>query len=181
MRYCNVKSDDANHDASWVDDRIEAYLDGDLPDEERARFERLLQQQDDWQRELALAVNLRDELRAFDTPALSPDVTRAILQETRREAWRAILDRIRSNLWGPTIVPWKPALATLAVLLVAVVMIWVGRPGPVDPASFSDTEVEQALAEVKWTLGYVSKTGKMTGDSVEDILAPLLKNLPNEE
>ncbi len=173
-------TDNAHHDADWVDDHIEAYLDGDLPEADQIRFEKALEADESWQQELAIAVNLRDELRAIPTPDISPDLTRAIIGNTRKAAWRAIIDRIKSFLLGPTMVPWKPALATLSLVLVAVVLILSNRPQPTDPQAFTDTEIEQALAEVKWTLGYVSQTGKMTGDSVQELLGPLLKDLPKE-
>lgn len=175
-----MTTDDAYHDAEWVDDHIEAYLDGALPEEDRLRFENALETNEAWQRELAFAVNLRDELRAIPTPEMSPDLTRAIINNTRKAAWRAFVDRLKSILLGPTLVPWKPALATLSLILVAVALILSNPSTPTDPQAFTDTEIEQALAEVKWTLGYVSQTGKMTGDSVQELLGPILKDLPKE-
>ncbi len=53
-------TDNAHHDADWVDDHIEAYLDGDLPEADQIRFEKALEADESWQQELAIAVNLRD-------------------------------------------------------------------------------------------------------------------------
>ena len=175
-----MTTDNAHHDAGWVDDHIEAYLDGALPEQDRIRFENALEANEVWQQELAFAINLRDELRAIPTPNVSAELTRTIISHTRKAAWRAFIERLKSIFLGPGLVPWRPALATLSLVLVAVALILSNQPKPTAPEVFTDTEIEQALAEVKWTLGYVSQTGKMTGDSVQELLGPILKDLPKE-
>lgn len=175
-----MTTDNAHHDAGWVDDHIEAYLDGALSEKDRIRFEDALEKNEAWQQELAFAINLRDELRAITTPNVSPELTRTIISRTRKAAWRAFIDRLKLIFLAPNLGPWKPALATLSLVLVAVALILSNQSKPAAPDAFTDTEIEQALAEVKWTLGYVSQTGKMTGDSVQELLGPILKDLPKE-
>ena len=66
----------------------------------------------------------------------------------------------------------------LVALLVVLYGVVINNELP--PENITQLDVDQALNEVKWTLGYVSKTGRLTGASVEDALAPLLKDLPKE-
>lgn len=180
MRYCNVKTSNADNQ-KWLDDRIEAYLDDDLPEEERRQVERLLDDNVPGRQSLSWAITIRDELRALPTPACSPDLQKNIMKEVRREAWSGYRTRFRSGfalfLQGPFAKQWRPAIATLMLLVVATVVVFViNRPNLPEPSQeISQAEVDQALAEAKWALGYVSKTGRLTGTSMQDALAPLMK------
>ena len=199
-----MKTSDADNQ-KWLDDRIEAYLDDELPQEERRRFEQLLDADTAGQQSLTWALSIRDELRALPTPACSPELQKNITKEVRKDAWSGYKSRFfsglgifESGLWGQ----WRPALASLMLLVVAsVVVFFVSRPnfpGPaqefsqteigqteigqseigqseIDQAEISQAEIDQALAEAKWALGYVSKTGRLTGTSMQDVLAPLMK------
>ncbi|MFK7847449.1 MAG: anti-sigma factor [Rhodothermales bacterium] len=186
-----MKTNDSNNN-KWLDDRTEAYLDGELSIEEHNQFERLLQQDNDWQQEVSWAVTIRDELRAVPTPEPSPDLRKAILNEVRKDAWSNFRSRLfsgfggeflRDTLFRGAFLQWRPVLATLTLLVVASTFVFVinrpGTPTP-DPEMISQAEVEQALAEAKWALGYVSKTGRLTGTSMQDALGPLLKEQTKE-
>lgn len=180
MRYCNVKTNNADNQ-KWLDDRIEAYLDGELPEAERQQFEQLLEDDASGQQSLTWAISIRDELRALPTPACSPDLQKNIMKEVRKEAWSSFGSRFFSGfvifLQGPFARQWRPALATFMLLVVASVVVFVlNRPDIPEPSQdISQAEVDQALAEAKWALGYVSKTGRLAGTSMQDALAPLMK------
>lgn len=152
------------HDADWMDERIEAYLDGALPVDEQAAFERQLHTDATWDTELRLARQIRSGLRALPAPMCPPHVTNAVLAEVQRrreasrsERWIAWLERLRAEFW-------QPALAMSLLLVVVTLAAVLGRPAQPAP----DPEVAQALAEVRWTLAYLSEVGRQTGESVRD-------------
>ena len=165
---------------TWVNDRLEAYLDNQLPPDEAQEIEKWLQRDDRWHEELTLAMHIRDELRGLKTPSCPTHVSNEIISHARRDLVGHYLYRSR-RLLESWFLHWKPILATITVLVIASVLMsrTVMQPD-VPTENISQVEVDQALDEVKWTLGYVSKTGRLTGDSVQDALAPLLKELPKE-
>lgn len=181
MGYCNVTTNNSDN-SKWIDERIEAYLDGELSAEEQSKFERLMEEEQTWQQEMSWAVTIRDELRAVPTPAPPPHLDKAIMKEVRKDAWSGFRKRLFSGLGsgflGDSASIWRPALATLMLLVMAtVVVVVLSRPNIPEPTpeAISQAEVAKALEEAKWALGYVSKTGRMTGSSMQDALAPLLK------
>ncbi len=176
-----MKTDDTNP-ANWLDEHLEAFLDGELKAEEAQKFERLLEQDGQSQQSLLWAVNIRDELRAVPTPEPPASLQQNILHAVRKEARANQRNSFFSALgalftFEPSHV-LRPALATLTLLVIATTLLFVlNRPTlpQAEPESISQAEIDQALAEAKWALGYVSKTGRMTGTSMQDALAPLLK------
>lgn len=149
---------------AWMEARVEAYLDGDLPTEEHARFEHCLLAAPAWREDVLLAGQIREGLRALPLPACPPGVTRTVLRQARREARTDWLGRLTARLedaWGRT---WQPALAMAVLALLVVVAALVGRlPEPPPPGR---AEVEHALEEVKWTLAFLSDFGRRTGRTV---------------
>ena len=174
-----MKSAEVPDYSEWMEARIEPYLDGELTAAELEQFEQLLRQDENWERELAWAVNIRDALRSKPDSACPPEVLATVMRQARRDLWHARLNRIKSLLTAFGGVSWRPAMAVV-ILMVAGAVIFSGRVKN-DAEAVSQAEVEQALAEVKWTLGYVSKTGRITGSSVNDALTPLRKTPPAEE
>ena len=166
---------------AWVNERLEAYMDNQLPSEEGEQVERWLKKDERWHEELALALHIRDELRSFRAPACPPHVAKNAVQHARKDAWHAFTNRLNSFFLGSWTLHWRPILATFTVLIVASVLVFrMASPGKLPAEEITQLEVDQALNEVKWTLGYVSKTGRLTGDSVEDALAPIFKDLPKD-
>ncbi len=158
--------DMANSDC-WMSDRIDAYLDGDLTIAERERFERLLAEDDRCAKEVALAERIRNEFHLIPEMLCPPYVVQAVLDQThkadRQEGFAAWSTRIAEWLHAV----WQPSLAMGLLLAIVVSGALIGRPA--QPAA-SD-EVAYALAEVKWTLAYLSDVGKQTGESVRrDVL-----------
>ncbi len=197
MRYGNVKTNDPNKQAEWLDNRIEAYLDGELITEELAQFEQLLGEDKKWQQEIAWAVSIRDELHATPTPDCPPHLQEEIMKQVRQDAWADFKSRLWtrfSGLFMPSrllqgrllqgqLLLWRPALATLILLVVASSVVFVINrvdSPPANPETISQAEIDKALIEAKWALGYVSKTGRLTGTSMQDALAPLLKDQNKE-
>ena len=165
---------------TWVNNRLEAYLDNQLPMEEAQEIEKWLEKDDRWHEELTLALHIRDGLRNLKTPACPPQVSDAVINHARRDLLQNYIHRGRRLLQG-WLLHWKPIIATVTILVIASVAFFrIETDSEVSSEEISQVEVTQALDEVKWTLGYVSKTGRLTGDSVQDALAPLLKELPKE-
>jgi anti-sigma factor RsiW len=176
--------DDSRPTDAWIDERLEAFLDGELPTDERARMERTLAEDASWRVQLDLATRIHGELRATPTPAVPAGLTRAILSRTRR----AQRIQVWSDLWhnGPATLlarlraAWQPALALTSVAALATFLYLAGGLDATRTAPQAAPDVEKALAEVKWTLGYISKTGRKTGESVQSAIGPLLQGSPYE-
>ena len=167
---------------AWVNERLEAYLDNQLPPEEAQQVEQWLEGDNRWHEELTLAMHIRDELRSFRSPVCPPHVAHTVIKNARRDTWLSLTNRMNQFFTGGWISYWKPILATMTLLVIASMLLFRVPLHHDTQASeeITQLEIDQALDEVKWTLGYVSKTGRLTGASVEDALAPLLKDLPKE-
>lgn len=151
---------DREHLAAWVDDHLEAYVDGELPLEERRRVEAFVEADDEAARRLDLARRVQALLAASEPPACPPEVTRTVLATADRPPLR----RVRSS-FGAVL---RPSLAAAALVAVVVASALVGpRPAPTpETADVSAAEVEQALHDARWALAYVSDVGRRTGRSI---------------
>lgn len=169
---------DRRPEDAWIDERIEAFLDQDLPAAEMAAMERVLAESPSWEASLLLASQIRDTLRSTETPPAPPRMARTILRRTR---WLDFRERLYGTMGGLGVhlrTAWQPALALSSVALLATFLYFSTNHTPV--ATPPPAEVEMALAEVKWTLGYISKTGRKAGESVQDALAPRRSETTNE-
>jgi anti-sigma factor RsiW len=99
-----------------LDELCSRYLDGDLPPEERLRFERLLGEDEEARRRLEA---LRAVVRGLDAlpkesppPALKAEVRRRVAALSASRRW---LDRVQDRL--PRVVLDSPLLASFAVVL----------------------------------------------------------------
>lgn len=179
----------------WMDDRVEAYVDGMLPDDEAARFEAALEEAPRWKRQVRHAKRIHSTLATQTTPACPPECTEAILNQTVRApasapaadapepasrsdepAARSWMDQIANALHVLT----QPAYSTaLAAVLVAVVA-WlvadpsVSLPGLDAPATeshieapYSEDDVAQAHAEAELVLSYISDASQDASNTAE--------------
>lgn len=164
----------------WMDARVEAYVDGDLPEDQHARFERLLQAHPHWQDQVHYAQRIRAELQALPHEACPPQVTDAVLGHTRQQTNGAAPSGWWNGLWRELDIQvhtgWKPALAFATVLLVVVTSSLLSDPqdaaGLLDQPvamthSYSASEIEAAEAEAKWAIAYIAQVGQTTGSTVE--------------
>ena len=124
-------------DPDWLDDRLEAFLDGELPGEEHRLVAEAIEADPHWQQEAALARRIQGSLQALPTPACPPAIT-------RRVVWHARWDALRSALFPSNLrLVWRPALA-VATLAIVIIISLPSTPPPPPEAS-----VEQALEEAK--------------------------------
>ena len=151
-------------DCSWVQERIEAHLDGELPDGEANGLETHLRECAGCAAELELAEQVRGGLRMM--PLLKcPDPVveevyervRGELRATRRRRLREWMDSWRAPLWRPV------AAALVVVLMIGGAVTYQDREPEVSPA-----ELARAELQVKWTLAYLSQMGRRTGGRVRD-------------
>lgn len=155
-----------------MDAHAEAYVDGELSPDERARFERRLHASPLWQTCVQQARSLQQELNTLPQPACPPHVADAVHAEVRRRQ-RALrpergAKRLR-RLRKPA--AWRPALAAGVLLVLALSALLLSRPpAPQAQPSFTEAEVERATAEVAWTLTYLAQIGERTGQAVEEAL-----------
>ncbi|MCG8463096.1 MAG: hypothetical protein MI919_42985 [Holophagales bacterium] len=126
-----------HHEARLDHDlRIEAYLDGELPDTDRRQLEARLETDPTFARELELARRIRTELRALPFESCPPSVLESLdnrllasERDGRAAAWRrwpkAALELLRRpGLKPPQLKPLlqRPALSTLAALSLAALL-----------------------------------------------------------
>lgn len=152
----------------WIDERLEAYLDGDLPDDEQAAMEQHLAADPSWEAEVRLARQVRDGLQAFPRPTCPDRVTRTVLAEARRRQRADQLHRLRAWVEQRWLNLWQPALAMSVLLLLVASALLLGQPPQPAPSVAEQDEVEQALDEVRWTLAYLSEVSQQAGSSVRD-------------
>ena len=136
----------------WFDDRVEAYVDGELPSNERNLFEARLAMDETLARAVKRARKLSAtlaEMPAFECP---DDLARSVLQMTRTQS--------PLRQWG-----WPAGVALAAVLALAV---GVTRLMPtVAPADEPDAAtLAQARADVALALAYLDRAGQVTARAV---------------
>lgn len=156
---------------NWMDDRIEAYLDGDLPADERDAFEQHLYHagdEGDWEADLLFARQIREGLHTLPEPICPPQVTNAVLDYAQRHAGPSWLDQFHAWMAAQWTALWQPAFAMAMLVVLVVSASLIGRPSQpeIQTTGVQDAEVQRARAEVEWTLAYLSDLGRQTGQTV---------------
>lgn len=149
----------------WADDRVEALVDGVLPPEEEERLLALVEAEVELREGLAVARRVSRGLHDLPQPACPPEVARSVLSEARRDQRRAAWVHVRETLlssWNPL---WRPAIAVAALVVLVFSSTRIGTP-PTERAP-TQAEVENAVAQAKWTLAFLSEVGRETGQSVQ--------------
>ncbi len=161
-----MPSPDLFLDPHEPDERLERWLDGDLPPTEAAQVAHAVRHYEAWQQAERAARVLQSVLHRTPTPVAPPDFTRRVLREVTRHEWEARTQQPRVPLAERLVAllrvsHWQPALALAALVLVAVAF-WPRPPQP------TEAEVAQSLEDVRWTLAYLSNTGEKAGLMVRD-------------
>ncbi|NQV71634.1 hypothetical protein HQ496_00825 [bacterium] len=150
----------------WLDDRIEAYLDGSLPTQDLARFKALAAGNDEVQQALDVARLISASLRSLPDEPCPDFVSRNVMSHVRHDLRKSAWQRVESFFMGIRITYLKPVFAVAALVLIVVSSTQIGGQVGVESAQ-SEAEVSQALSDVKWTLAYLSGVGKNTGTTVK--------------
>lgn len=171
--YEDMRPDDLPGDlpANWLDDRVEAFVDGTLPADELLRFESALAAEPALRDDIELARLIGTELPSLGSARCPDHVVSGVMREVRRDIRQSFMTRFVAALKEGIQPRLRPVLAM--VLLVAVVVSSsLVRRAP-ETAPIASAEVTQALHEVKWTLAVLSDVGRQTGRSMRsDVLEP---------
>lgn len=157
-------------DRMWWDDRVEAYVDNDLSAEETARFEQYAVMDETLGRELEMARQISSGLGGLPAVECPDHVTDHVMATIRREmaedAWSYLKALVREVLL-PRL---RPTLAMAILVFVVLTSALLGGR-----TTAPDSEVTQALSEVRWTMAYLSDLGRQTGATVrKEALEPLV-------
>ena len=128
---------------TWFDQRVEAYVDGDLDSSERALFEARLQLDDSLRREVDQARLIQGALRDMPSLQCPSDVRKRVLEITG--------SRPVGFSWG-----WAGAACAVLVAAIAVGLMRT-------PAGPSEAELAQARADMETALAYLNRAGQMAG------------------
>lgn len=155
----------------WADDRLEAWLEGDLDATDGERFEQLLAS-DDWLRqESGRARMISDAFAAMDNVKCPDDVTAHVMSHVRRDWVMQLPLRLRDGFARMASAGLRPALAMALLLVVVISSTWITR-APVGPAG-QEAEVAQALEDVKMALAVLADAGRTTGNTVShEVIGP---------
>lgn len=191
----------------WMDDRVEAYVDGSLPPDEAARFEAVLDTAPHWKMQVRHAERIRTTLSERTLPSCPPECTEAILDQTVRASSQSQAPAVASSApvdgvsWLDQVanalrVLTQPAYSTvLAAILVAALAWLIADPivndtttEPSEPtashieAPYTDEDVARAQAEAEWALAYISDVSQdastTAGREMERALSPFF-NTPD--
>lgn len=162
----------ATFPCSWIQERIEAHIDGELPPAEQGHFEAHVATC------AACAAELEDARRLVGTLRALPSLT---CSDAVSQALQDRIHQTRQDRWRPTAKRWYKPLAAAAVLaLIAGHHLFA--PEPVAP-TFSPREIAQARRQVEWTLAYLGDLNSRMGTAVRDdviqqrLVQPLRLNL----
>lgn len=173
----------SSQNCSWIQARIEAYVDGELHGDELSAVEGHLAACDSCSRELDLARSLVNELRAL--PALECPETvaeeaaaRAGAYPGQRESTNKWFDRLRGRLGGISVLVPRPAMAAVIVVIVAATVfvltqheqspLKIGQNG----SELTEKDVELAKLDVQLAFAYLGKYSRRTGEIIrKDIIA----------
>ena len=169
-----MKLPDAHSEEEWVDERIEPYVDGELEPEEKQVMDMLLQQNPEYHKRVEAAKTLLLVLGDINIPECPPDITRQVSLWVLLDAFQQSLARLYQSVLVPA---WKPAMAVAVMVCAIWFAIQLNPTTGVDTGSLSqaqsEEEVDQALNEIKFALGYVSRAGREAGASVQLAIDPL--------
>lgn len=136
-----------------LDERVEAWLDGEVPEAEAEALAAHLRECPECAETLAWARVVRDELRALPRFAAPRRVSRAVLAETRLdEPSRRRLAR------------WRAVAAAVVAGALLATGLFLGGLDSSRPAS----EVARAETEVRFALALLGQLQRRTADEVRD-------------
>lgn len=138
--------------AAWIDARIEAYVDDELPPEERQRLDAYLSADEAWADQLRLAQAVRAELSTIESPSCPPELAESVLSRVRAEPspetvhtardrgavrrWK-LADVVGARVEEIWAVFLRPALAVALLAALVVSAALMGRTGT-EPAAIAD-------------------------------------------
>jgi len=152
----------------WLDDRIEAFLDGDLSPEEAAAFDEVALMDENLAREMKISQSISTSLGMTADLECPDEVVRNVMAHVKRDVRRSYVQRLMDGILDLPILRPKPAFAMALLVIVVLSSTLISRR-----TTGTDPEVTQALADVKLALAYLSDVGRTTGTTVgQDVIGP---------
>jgi hypothetical protein len=136
---------------------LEPYLDGELAGGPLGTLEAHLEACESCSRDLALARQIRTELRELPRPSCPPAVTRAVLAHAA--AHPPVAERLRRLWYGHRL--WQPVVVTLLAVALGVGYWRLSAPAPPPGTAYTEEEIAKAEAEVKLALAYLGDIGEI--------------------
>jgi anti-sigma factor (TIGR02949 family) len=162
---------------SEVRANLDRFLDGDLPDPERARFAAHIEACPECREEL------QSERQAMEAIEGLPRLTCPDHVIRRLEKTVAVQDRGPSfaERFGDLIkgLRWRPLAAALPIAAAALLLVLL-RPGENTPGSapYSDEEIRKAEKQATWTLTFVAQTINSAQEkTVEELVRESLRSM----
>lgn len=182
-----MKQPDVSPQHEWMDERVEAYVDGVLPDDEIERFEAVLQEEAHWEEQVQQASRIQESLHDMRTPPAPPALTQRILQQTSRghrpmpwwkrtlqqmiHSWRALGAARRHPVFDYAV---GIAFVAMAVFFIAMPLGREAQPPAQISSQFETTapysaeEIRHAAESAQWTLTSLSELGAETTRSLRN-------------
>ncbi len=163
-------------DRIWADDRLEAWLAGDLREADAYRFEQILAT-DEWlttevQRAQEMDLVFSDLLRSAELVRCPDSVAINVIAHSRKDWLLQLPQRLQNGFRRMASAGLRPALAMTLLLIVVLSSTWIAR-SPSGPGTANSVEVTQALADVKMALAVLADAGQTTGTAVgADVIGP---------
>jgi hypothetical protein len=163
-------------DREWVDEHLEAYLDGELSSPDTSRMERTLEASPELARELTLARRIHEDLAQTPDYLCPPVVSRQVFARTRRT-------ESRDRRWWESFIPPAPAwgLAGLAATILLAAGLWfvvpqfAGEQGEefivIDGQRFTVEEIAQAQADMELAMAYVDHMSNQINKQVSSYVS----------
>jgi|GEM_PF-2258885 len=174
-----------NPDCQWAQERIEAFLEGDLSPEETRQLEQHIAQCNACFEELEMARQVRATLQ--DIPGeICPDrVVEDVLSRIEREDSAPEASRGFAGIWRALLKGWMPAAAVLALVFAALFMLKAPPQHTMQKGDFPAKKVApeklaRARHELEITFAYIGSVSSQSArrvyaDVVEQGIAPPLE------
>ncbi len=147
-------------DYDWLDERVEAYVDGELSEADVLRFEAALKDSPDLRAAVATARRIREVMASMPLPPCPKPVVSEVLR-LASQSRRSLSMRDR---YVDALVPRRRLVQAFAVAAIVAVVAIGGALLFKGPAE--QDEIERGLADVKLALAYVGEAGRHAGDIV---------------
>lgn len=169
-------------DCTWVQDRIEVYMDQALSSDEVDKCRVHIETCPNCAQELDLAEQIHVSLRALPLPEVPEHIADTVFTRIENELHAEPTQR-QHAWWDAWRIPrWRPVIATAAAAILIVMGIYL-YPQSDSPSTVSAVELERAKQEAKWALAYIGDVSHRTGLTVRDevigkrVVAPLHRSI----
>lgn len=158
---------DSNHDSAWFEERVEAFVDGELSADELKVFETRLAADATLQQSVNDARTVISVLRTASRAHCPDVVSDRVLQLARGGSLpdTGLERRDRQALRRVPILR-RVTVRTVAIAAAACLAVLLFLKQPAPPENYSEAEVQQALREAKYALAIVSNASKETAKTI---------------